>query len=243
MLMNEETPRSPALSLTQTLAEELHACRAPDAAFAAWQRLMAKAGFRHWAYLAFTDDQQPIIRSNYPAIWLKRYVDENYLAIDPVVAEAKTAAVPYLWHEAAAKVTLSPHQQQFFDEAREFGLNLGAGIPTWSSSGRQGLVSVVPDLRKAAEFERYYQHARIDLLAASNLLHSHVTRLRNLQLHAAVRLTPRERDCLDLLLQGLTTAQLAAKLGLTPRGVQFHVENLKAKYGVKTRLQLLARFV
>ncbi len=58
-----------------------------------------------------------------------------------------------------------------------------------------------------------------------------------------MKLTNRERDCLDLLLQGLTTAQLARSLGLTERGVLFHVENLKSKFGVKTRLQLLARFI
>jgi DNA-binding CsgD family transcriptional regulator len=231
------------LRFTQTLAERLHTNRDPAAAYAAWQGLMRQAGFRHWAHLAFGDDGQPIIHSNYPALWLKRYLDENYLALDPVIAEAATAKVPYLWHEAARKGETSRRQRQFFDEAGEFGLNLGAGIPTWTATGRQGLVSVVPEVRGAGEFERYYRHTRIDLLAAANLLHTHVARLRNEQLRATVRLTPRERDCLELLLRGLSTAELARKLGLTTRGVQFHIDNLKAKYGAKTRLQLLARFV
>jgi DNA-binding CsgD family transcriptional regulator len=103
-------------------------------------------------------------------------------------------------------------------------------------------VSLVPDLRKASEFERLYHHTRIDLLAASNLLHSHVARLRS-QHFPQVKLTPRERDCLDLLRRGFSNAQLARQLGITPRGVQFHVDNIKAKHGVRTRLQLLARFL
>lgn len=229
--------------VTESLAEALHGNGDADTATASWQTLVAKAGFRHWAYLAFDASKQPIIRSSYPTIWLKRYSDENYLALDPVVAEARTANVPYLWHEAAAKFTHGGRQQQFFDEAREFGLTLGAGIPTWNPAGRQGLVSLVPDFRRASEFERYYREIRIDLLAAANLLHSHLSRLRNRRTQAAVHLTPRERDCLELLLKGQSTSQMARRLGLTVRGVQFHVDNLKAKYGVRTRLQLLAIFL
>jgi LuxR family transcriptional regulator, activator of conjugal transfer of Ti plasmids len=241
--VNHPQPDTEGLRLTQALAEELHANRDPEAAYAIWHRLLRAAGFCHWAHLAFTDDREPIIRSNYPAVWLQRYVEENYLAIDPVIAEATVAQVPFLWHEATAKIALTKKQRQFFDEAGEFGITLGAGIPTWNPLGRQGLVSVVPELRKASEFERFYRHTRIDLLAASNLLHSHVARLRHQQRFAQVSLTPRERDCLELLREGLPTAQIARRLGLTDRGVQFHVDNLKAKYGVKTRLQLLARFL
>jgi DNA-binding CsgD family transcriptional regulator len=236
-------PDNQGLRLTQALAEELHANRDPETAYVIWQRLLREAGYGYWAHLAFTDDRKPVIRSNYPALWLQRYVEENYLAIDPVIAESTVAQVPFLWHEATAKVSLTKKQQQFFDEAGGFGINLGAGIPTWNPLGRQGLVSLVPEMRKAADFERYYRHTRIDLLAAANLLHSHVARLRNQQRYAQVTLTPRERDCLDLLREGLPTSQIARRLGLTARGVQFHVDNIKGKYGVRTRLQLLARFL
>ncbi len=241
--MNPAFRSSSHLSMTESLAEALPGSPTTDAVFAAWHRLMTKAGFRYWAYLAFDDQRRPIIRSSYPAVWLKRYSEENYLSLDPVVDEAKTSRVPYLWHEAAAKVRLNRRQQQFFDEAGEFGLTVGAGIPTWNPVGRQGLVSLVPDLRRGADFGLFYRQTKIDLLAAANLLHAQISRLRNPIDPASVHLTPRERDCLDLLLQGLPTSVIARRLGLTARGVQFHVENIKAKYGVKTRLQLLARFV
>lgn len=229
--------------LTQSLAEELPGCRDTSALYRRWQRTVSQAGFRYWAHLSFGPKGEPIVESNYPKIWLKHYFDENYLSIDPVITEASTARVPYLWHEAAAKIALSRRQQQFFQEANAYGLALGAGIPLWSALGRQGLISLVPDLKSPSEFDRYYQHTRIDLLAAANLLHAQVTHLRNREIHARVTLTPREQDCLDLLLRGLTTASIARRLGLTDRGVQFHVDNLKSKYGVKTRLQLLARFI
>jgi DNA-binding CsgD family transcriptional regulator len=241
--VNSPNPDTEGLRLTQALAEQLHANRDPEAAYPVWQRLLREAGYSYWAHLSFTDDRKPIIRSNYPALWLQRYLEENYLAIDPIIAESAAAQVPFLWHEATGKITLTERHRQFFDEAGEFGLHLGIGIPTWNPAGRQGLVSLVPDLRKAAEFERHYRHARIDLLAAANLLHSHVARLRIQQRYAQVTLTPRERDCLELLRQGFSTAQIARRLGLTERGVQFHVDNIKAKYGVRTRLQLLARFL
>ena len=55
-----------------------------------------------------------------------------------------------------------------------------------------------------------------------------------------VRPTPREREVLDLLADGATDEQIAAKLSLSPATVQSHVRNAKAKLGARTRAQAVA---
>lgn len=52
--------------------------------------------------------------------------------------------------------------------------------------------------------------------------------------------TAREREVLGLLADGVTDAQIAELLGLSPATVQTHVRNAKAKLGARTRAQAVA---
>lgn len=49
------------------------------------------------------------------------------------------------------------------------------------------------------------------------------------------RLTPREREVLNLIGQGLADKEIAVALGTTPKTAQFHVANLLAKLGAQNR--------
>jgi two-component system, NarL family, nitrate/nitrite response regulator NarL len=53
----------------------------------------------------------------------------------------------------------------------------------------------------------------------------------------AAFLTPREWQCLGQLVEGLDTAGMAAKLGVSPATVRTHVQSLLTKLGVHSRLE------
>lgn len=53
-------------------------------------------------------------------------------------------------------------------------------------------------------------------------------------------LTPRERDVLQLLADGETTASAAERLGLSRSTIRTHVEHMLAKLGAKTRAELVS---
>lgn len=55
-----------------------------------------------------------------------------------------------------------------------------------------------------------------------------------------IRLTKREREVLELLANGLSPAQIAGLLGISPKTVGTHVEHIYAKLGVHTRAQAVA---
>jgi DNA-binding NarL/FixJ family response regulator len=57
---------------------------------------------------------------------------------------------------------------------------------------------------------------------------------------AMAQLSPREREVLDLLADGLTGEEVAEKLFLSPQTVQTHVRNLMRKLGARTRVHALA---
>ena len=57
--------------------------------------------------------------------------------------------------------------------------------------------------------------------------------------HAA--LTPREREVVRLVAQGMTSREVAAALYVTPKAISYHLGNVFAKLGVTSRRQLWGR--
>lgn len=59
---------------------------------------------------------------------------------------------------------------------------------------------------------------------------------------AEVKLSRREKDVLTLLLKGLLNKEIALKLSISVRAVEFHITNLYKKLNVKDRYELFALF-
>lgn len=53
-------------------------------------------------------------------------------------------------------------------------------------------------------------------------------------------LTPREREVLELVAEGLSNRAIAVELGISEHTVKFHVGSLLAKFGATTRAELVA---
>lgn len=56
-------------------------------------------------------------------------------------------------------------------------------------------------------------------------------------------LTARELECLTWVSRGKTDQAIASILAVAPRTVRFHIDNAKAKLGVETRVQAVARLL
>jgi DNA-binding NarL/FixJ family response regulator len=60
----------------------------------------------------------------------------------------------------------------------------------------------------------------------------------NLKLPTEGPITPREREVIDLVMEGLVNKDIASRLEIEEVTVKRHFSNIFAKLGVKTRLQL-----
>jgi DNA-binding NarL/FixJ family response regulator len=63
-------------------------------------------------------------------------------------------------------------------------------------------------------------------------------RLRKQQRRTLPRMTPRERQIVELVCRGLKNKEIAAELSITPGTVKVHLMHIFEKAGVKDRFQL-----
>jgi len=100
-------------------------------------------------------------------------------------------------------------------------------------------------LTEAAEFFRRAGHAHVERACRSLLRKAGAPLPRREHGHratppalAALGITDREAEVLALVTEGLTSKQIAARLFLSVRTVEKHVERLLAKTGVSRRAEL-----
>lgn len=54
------------------------------------------------------------------------------------------------------------------------------------------------------------------------------------------RISPREKDCLELLQKGKTAKESAETMGISPRTIEFYLENIKDKLGCVNKKEILS---
>jgi DNA-binding CsgD family transcriptional regulator len=124
--------------------------------------------------------------------------------------------------------------------ATTFGAFAGAGDPT--------IVDLDVAVLLLAERCPEVEASRVELAAAIAALPEmepvivlgEAAPERTFETEALLRLTPREREILELIASGLGTQQIADALVISAKTVKTHVQNILAKLGVGSRIEAVA---
>ena len=204
-------------------------------------------GLSQWAYqltrLHIDDTSDPQIITNFPEEWLNYYVESNYSAIDPVVTQSEHIKSMFVWSDLLKQVELSKSQQTIFNEASEFELDDGVGIPILGINGLKATISMA--CHSTDELNRILLESKPFIQATSHLYHFKLTELTPHQtsLNTMITLSPREKECLLWLAQGKTASGIADILSIAERTVVYHVENAKNKLGASNRTHAVAKAI
>lgn len=199
---------------------------------------------RWFAYLTLPRDRRGEARliSTYPPAWTAYYLQEHYERVDPVVAQARRHFEPFRWGVAGDGMVLSRQQKQLFDEAAEFGIRCGLTVPIHDRRGQVAAVTFAADLNHSAFCRSIDAHERVVQLMAM-YFHAHARRkFISERVVDGVKLSPREFECLEWAAQGKSAWEIGCILGISRRTAAFHLENAKAKLGVRSTCQAVARF-
>ena len=174
-----------------------------------------------------------------PKVWAHRYGSQNYREHDRIIEVSLREVVPFKWSEPAVTDGITGMQQRILDEASEAGIVDGFTVPIHSRGIYPGCVSLMGDLSDISPQTFHAMH----LMA----IYLHEAALR---LHKRGRsdpgpeerlLTDRERECLRWASMGKTDWEIGRVLNISENTAHFHIENIKRKLGVSTRVQAVVR--
>jgi DNA-binding CsgD family transcriptional regulator len=182
--------------------------------------------------------QDPYIRLTYPSAWIKRYLEMNYVDIDPVLREGFLRVLPFDWSELQVD---RPEQLSFMMDALAHGVGpRGLSIPVRSKHGHRGLVSA-SDSRTPELWNEFRRTRMADLVAIANRLHSRV--VHDLYGEERPKVTPREIECLRLKAAGKASGDIATILAISPHTARDHLKSVRFKLDCATSAQAVSKAI
>jgi LuxR family transcriptional regulator, activator of conjugal transfer of Ti plasmids len=182
-----------------------------------------------------------------PHEWVKRYYQAAYIEIDPRIEAAMESTLPYIWDQSTERGK-SARLDRFIDDAASYGICSGVAFILPDSNRASVLLCLNSSLPLVDE-ER-----RVALVSNFGTMFTFGRYFHELFMRKVVDagtpsalegapLTARERECLTLAANGLTTEDIAERLGVKPRTAQFHFDSIRTKLAVATRHEAVARAV
>lgn len=186
--------------------------------------------------------ERPQLISTYPTGWTETYLQNHYQKIDPVIAEALTNLEPFEWGLGLSSKSLTRLQQEFLEEAAQFGIRCGFTIPIHDSRRPIAAVTFAAD-EPSQVFQRCIDCNKRVLQLMAMYFHANACRkLLPQRIVDGVSLSPREFECLEWAAQGKSAWDIGLLLNISRRTAAFHLDNVKTKFGVRTICQAVAKF-
>ena len=182
-----------------------------------------------------TSTRSHILFAGWPERWLKRYVDRNYVYIDPIVDHVMDKpGAAFSWSDAALQGDASRERMSMMGEAREHGLAAGFAVPFVTLEGEIAMVS--------------FGGATMNLPPqAAGLIHlvgifamGRAFQLQARPRHAHERLSARELEVLRWTAVGKTAWDVSEILSIAESTVKEHLARASAKLGTTNKVHTIA---
>jgi DNA-binding CsgD family transcriptional regulator len=195
-----------------------------------------------FAYLALPRQPTAVPRliSNYPELWTSHYIEMRYERLDPVIARVLRQTDPFTWGLGFKTQGNTDSDGPIFEEAARFGIRCGLTVPIHDTTGAIAAITFAADMPRPP-FERMIEKHACVLQLMAMYFHAHASRkVASNRLAEGISLSPRERECLKWAAEGKSAWQTGAIIGISQHTVTFHLENAKAKLGVRSTIQAVA---
>lgn len=203
-----------------------------------------KLGFDYCAYgmqspLSIAEPKT-IMLNNYPQEWQKRYVEQQYIKVDPTVQHCMVSLQPLIWSSQSVK---TQEQKEFWEEAHSYDLNVGWAQSSRDFIGTRGMLTLARSSEQLSEKEQKAQYTNMYWLTQT--VHSSIAKIVNDTEFAQFNLylTHREKEVLRWTAEGKTSAEIAQIIGVTERTVNFHLCNAMQKLNVNNKISAAIRAV
>jgi DNA-binding CsgD family transcriptional regulator len=189
-------------------------------------------------------ETQSFVFTTLPVEWVALYDQKAYLEVDPRIQRGIESRLPYIW-QSALLLGRSGRLDDFLKDAAGFGVGSGVSISFRCANGWGGLIALSSSSTTISrERRREIEHKAGDVMALGQYFHELVIgAILEKQLEPASRgvpLSARERQCLSLAANGMTSRDIGVKLGISERTANFHFSNIFSKLDVLNRNEAIA---
>lgn len=207
----------------------------------AFQGLLRSLGFRSVLAARLPSSGQiaesAILLNTFPETWSKEYLSTGFLQADPVLAEMLKRYKAVAWADVVDARELTAIERSIFHLAVRHGFDCGYAVPMFELSGHNGFVSVAGTSVEISDVVRW----AVDQ-AATQFYHR-ICALERRRVPADVQLTDREIEVLRWIATGKSDWQIGQILDISAKTVNYHVENVKRKFDVATRMQAVVKAI
>ena len=213
------------------------------------EEIIKELGFDSFMYGMSADpkptrrDTRSFVWTTLPREWVKLYGERGYIEVDPRVTKTYNRNLPFIWD--AAEFQNDPMCRDFLKDAARYGVSSGVAISFRDPDHGRVLVAINSKVTPVDEERRQFvtkQLGELVLLAMSfhDFFMAHLVDYEPSLMVRVAPLSVRQVQCLELAANGMTSEDIAIKLGIKPRTANFHFGKIKDKLGVLNRKEAIA---
>ena len=183
-------------------------------------------------------ENKPYVRTNYPDSWVRHYLLNDYVRIDPVLQMAEQVAGPFCW----TTITPQGRQVDMMELAIQHGLGrTGFSVRHIDAIGRRSVLSFnAKNARSGDSWEPHLADMRNDLIQLAHHLHHKALAEIYLDGESLPHLSRREIECLRWIAEGKTHADIAIILNLSEHTVRGYLKDVRTKLNCVTLAQAVS---
>ncbi|KTC98110.1 helix-turn-helix transcriptional regulator [Legionella erythra] len=216
----------------------------------ALRHFLAKKGittfsFTYYAYnpVAVNQLKYDTCSANFKS-WHDHYLAENYNNIDNTLRYTYNNQLPVYWNlQQQLRQATSDSERQMRLDSIAFGAECGLSIPIHGAHNNFAILLLVQMQGQQCGLEQMSR--QYEFMVAAQLYYHYLQAhlLEQVSEQKSFKLTQREIQCLLLIARQYSVREMAQALELTERTINFHIQKLNKKLGVKNKYQALSKAI
>jgi|SRR5450755_663003 DNA-binding CsgD family transcriptional regulator len=192
-------------------------------------------------------ESQVYLFSSHTLAWLQTYDQRAYVEVDPRVHAVLETPLPVIWDQQTFRGK-STAADRFLDAALSYGIASGIAIPVHDSRNHASMMVLsssapIYDKQRLARLNDRLGEIVLFAQCLHEIFSAAILQRGIIPISRGATLSARERECLTLASRGLTTDDIAGRLAITARTVQFHFDSIRSKLSASNRQEAIAKAV
>lgn len=167
--------------------------------------------------------------------WHLHYLEQGYADVDRTLEEVHTSQLPLFWDvQAQLNEAKNKREARIRLESIEFGIDKGLSIPIHGPN--HDFISLTLHQRRGEFGLKNYAEHQYEWLSIAFIYYHFIKKLLMLEdTPFRHKLTKREQQCIALTAKSWRVENIARELKISPRTVNFHIQNANKKLGANNK--------